>query len=211
MPEVTLHLSRPEYTLLKNRFAQDSTTAPLPTFEQWLIRTAIEQAAGAGQQDDIRHFKIIEGLITGLQQCGYQLVQTGPDRSAERATLDLSVKLASEFDGPEFYVRRIHELLDYYQKLSHDVTASARDAAAGAIGATLHDAWLTLLQRTGRNSLSGERAIGRVEGAAAMLVSAGVLDRRAAQEHTDAYKAAIRTNKKSSWVGKVFGGADDQH
>lgn len=62
----------------------------------------------------------------------------------------------------------------------------------------LQEAYRELVERTESAviRLGEHRAIGRVEGAAAILVSAQVIERRAAQERTEAFKLQVRGQGK---------------
>jgi hypothetical protein len=57
-----------------------------------------------------------------------------------------------------------------------------------------------LADRTDKSTerIGEERAIGRVEGAIAILVNMHVMDRHAAKEKTEAFKAQARNPKKRS-------------
>lgn len=107
------------------------------------------------------------------------------------------------------FLKRLQDLIEHYLKSAKDI------ADAGQVGITnrgygaLHEAFRKLSERTAKvtEHLGNERAIGRVEGAVAILVSLNIMDRRTAEEKTDAFKSEIRNAPKSTWVGKVFGGA----
>ncbi|HCE10895.1 MAG TPA: hypothetical protein DEQ40_20265, partial [Oxalobacteraceae bacterium] len=70
----------------------------------------------------------------------------------------------------------------------------------------------SLSDRTAKSAdrLGTDRAIGRIEGAAAILVSLDVMNRDIAKKKTDAFKREMRSKPRPGWVGKVFGGAEEK-
>jgi hypothetical protein len=73
----------------------------------------------------------------------------------------------------------------------------------------LNEAFRHLFERTTQSvpNLGSDRAIGRVEGAASILVSVDVMSRQIAMEKTKSFKQDARGVSKSTWVNKIFGGS----
>ena len=177
--------------------------AVLPPFDEWLRQIALVSAATpAGTndaQDDMLAFKVIESLITGLQSCGYSLSHTLTAEPTEAVTLKLAQLLVRDLHAPAYYLKRIHDLLTYYHKQVDDQSDAIRQKEVDRVTTNLQLAYRDLVQRSSKalDHLTEDRAIGRAEGALAMLVSAGALDRHAAQRESASFKQLARDLKKN--------------
>lgn len=176
-----------------------SVTDDLPPFDLWLQQSIVLPAVpGNTAHDDMLGFKMIENLVTSLQSCGYTLVQHVGAESMEGAGNRLAQLLAQQFNSPDFYLKRIQDVLGYYQKTVDLVAATARQDEIARFAINLRAAYRLLLQRSDAalDHLSEDRAIGRAEGAAAMLVSGAVMTRHEAQQETAGFKKTVRSRPK---------------
>ena len=71
-------------------------------------------------------FRLIEDLITGLGPAGYILVQHADNDKVDTVTDRLVQALVQHFAAPDFYLKRIRDLLSYYQKPVDDVATGVR-------------------------------------------------------------------------------------
>ena len=202
MAPVPVKLSEQNYSLLQATYEEIKNAKPaasgLPPFDLWLQQSTVLLAeTGNSAHDDMLGFKTIENLVTSLQSCGYTLVQHTITESDDPAGNRLAQLLAQQFNNPDFYLKRIQDVLGYYQKSVDFVAATARSEELDRFGASLRSAYRDLLQRSdiALDHLSEDRAIGRAEGAAAMLVSCAAMTRREAQQETAEFKKIVRNKK----------------
>ncbi|RJG01439.1 hypothetical protein [Noviherbaspirillum sedimenti] len=208
MPAVNIIISETDHKKLQEDYdkmtiawvQQGRQSAP-PPFEHWagerLIRATPVSADEIGQ---MRLFSAIEQLVTSMHLHGFCLAHVGGHATPpEKSALELAQALARHFELPAHYVKRLQDVFCYYQK-------SAASLVDGNVGnALLHSAaaiervYDDLLDRTTKalDHLDTERAIGRIEGAIALLVSLEVMGRESAMEKTQAFKSSARTLKKS--------------
>jgi hypothetical protein len=183
-----------------------------PTFEQWLGARAV---AGDGtsmsgvELDDMRVFNAIEKLVTSLDPHDLGLAHLGRHGGApEKSALDLAQVIVTDLSLPPQYLKRIQDLFEHYLKNAKDVADAGNVGVTNRTYGALNEAYRKLLDRTAKavEHLGQERAIGRAEGAVAILASLEILDRANAEKKTRAFKLQLRNAQKSTWVGKVFGG-----
>jgi hypothetical protein len=186
-----------------------------PTFEQWLaVRTAEnEESLPEIELDDMRIFNAIEKLVTSLPQHGFGLahiVKRGVTRG--EAVRNLAQLIVRDFRLPTQYTKRIEELFEHYVKDAKEIADLAQVGVTNRVYGAVNEAYLQLAERTAKSvsSLGAERAIGRVEGAASVLVSLEVMNRDVAVEKTNAFKLHARSMPKRRWVNKIFGGSDKE-
>ena len=183
-----------------------------PTFEQWVGARAV---AGDGssmsevEMDDIRVFNAIEKLVTSLDAHDVALAHLARQDSApEKSALALAQVIVTDLGLPPQYLKRIQELFEHYLKSAKEVADAAHVGVTNHAYGALHEAYRKLLDRTTKavEHLGSERAVGRAEGAIAILVSLDIVDRAAAEKKTRSFRLQLRNAQKPTWVGKVFGG-----
>jgi hypothetical protein len=202
MRSITLTLNEQEHSLLVDEHKKMSIdwlrcrpgTLP-PAFEQWLGDRVISSVreAGANQHDtaEIRTIDTLEKLVTGLRPNGFELVhfgKTGVDSSdsAEEVARKLSVELGLS----RARARRIEELLVHYAKDPKEIADAGHVVVTKRTYGALHEAFRELVARTekARGHLGDDKAIGRIEGAGAILVSLNVMTREAARAKSEAFR-----------------------
>lgn len=218
MPVFTVVCSDEEYAKLQDDYEKMSAAwprsgrkAPPPSFEQWLgTRAAGSDKApiSEAELDHVRVFHAIEKLVTSLGSHDFGLAHMAKSSvSPTKSSFELASLLVADLNLPETYLHRIQSLFEHYLKSAREVADTAQVGVTNRTYGALWEAYRTLADRSGKNAeqLGEDRAIGRVEGSIAMLVTLNILDRHAAEQRSDAFKLQVRT-AKSSWVGKVFGG-----
>lgn len=191
-------------------WAQLGNKSQPPTFAAWLgMRLAQsdtdDDAASLG---DIRVFNAIERLVTSLPQHGFQLAHTATaDVDPECSSGSLAKAMVDDFALRPQYTKRLQELFAHYLKGAREIADTAQVGMTNRAYGALTEAHRKLTERTGDAiaRLGAEKAIGRVEGATAMLVGLEVMDRVTAKKRTSAFSAQARAVRKSGWVGKMFG------
>lgn len=202
-----------EYRKMCETWSRLGNGALAPTFAQWLgVRAAENEEPLSGVElDDIRIFNAIEKLVTSLPQHGFGLAHIG-NRGATRAesVRNLAQLIARDFRLQTQYSKRIEDLFEHYAKDVKAIADLAQLGVTNRVYGALNECYRQLVERTAKSvsSLGSERAIGRVEGAASILVSLEVLNRDAATEKTNAFKLEARSQTKATWVNKIFGGPD---
>lgn len=186
-----------------------------PTFEQWLGQrtVAVDAALPDAELDDMRIFNAIEKLVTGLHQHGFGLAHIGKQGLAPlQAASDMAHMIVSELGLQPHYAKRIQDLFEHYLKSGKEIADAAQVGVTNRAYGALHEALRQLIERTENAAphLGNERAIGRVEGAAAILVSLDAMERDSAKKKTADFKARMRTAARPTWMEKVFGGAADK-
>ena len=184
-----------------------------PTFEQWLGARTAEVPAGAVQAepDEGRIFDAVERLVTSLPQHGFSfahVAKRGVPR--EEAARNLAQLLVRDFRLPAQYAKRLEELFAHYAKDAREVADLAQLTITNLTYGALNEAYRQLAGRTetALARLGPDRAIGRVEGGAAILVEMKVLSRDSAHEKANTFKTIARAQTKGNWVGKIFRSGD---
>lgn len=210
MHTITISLNDEEHRALSDEYRnmtleQLRAGTDATPFEQWL---AARLVAGAGSSatdasavglDDVRAFNAIEKLITSLKPHAFGLAWMGkygkelPDSAAE-----LAETLVKDLNLTRPQTRRIQELVEYYAKSAKDVADAAHVVVTNRTYGALHEAFRELTERTEKalDHLEPGQALGRVEGAAAMLVGLRVMTRQVAKEKTDAFSQQLHDRKK---------------
>lgn len=205
-----------EYSKMRDNWSRLGNASVPPTFEQWLGARAVEASdasSKAGNElDDTRIFSAIERLVTSLPQHGFAFAHVAkravPQAEAAR---NLAQLLVRDFHLPAQYGKRLEELFEHYAKDAREVADQAQLTVTNRTFGALNEAYRQLSERTEGSvqKLGPDRAIGRVEGAAAILVSMDALSRDSARDKTNAFKVNARTQPKGNWVGKIFKSADE--
>jgi len=202
-----------EYSKMCETWSRMGHAALPPTFEQWLgARTAEMDVAKSGAElDDMRVFSVIERLVTSLPQHGFSLahvVKQGVSRSD--ATRGLAELIVRDFRLPAQYTKRIEDLIEHYVRDAREVADQAQLVITNRTFGALNEAYRQLAERTESSiqRLGPDRAIGRVEGAAAILVGMEVMGRESAREKTKDFKVLARSAPKSKWTDKIFKASD---
>ncbi len=187
-------------TLEQLRAGTDATS-----FEQWLTARLVTgpgspatEAPVAGL-DDVRAFNAIEKLIISLKPHDFGLAWMGrygkelPDSAAE-----LAETLVKDLNLTRPQMRRIQELVEYYAKSAKDIADAARVVVTNRTYGALHEEFRELTERTEKalDHLEPGQALGRVEGAAAILVGLRVMTRQTAKEKTDAFGQQLHDRKR---------------
>lgn len=219
MPEINISLSDDEYRLLQDEHRKMSIewlrarpgSVP-PAFESWLAsqvagnaRHAADLRAAVPERNmaEIRSFAAIEKLITGLQAHGFSFAFLGK-RSTTRAlsesdaATEFAQTLARELGLSMQCTKRIADLLEYYSKSAKEVADLAHVGVTGRAYGALHEAWRELAERSAKAAarLGDDKALGRVEGAAAILVAVNAMSRDNAREKTEAFRQQLRDRGK---------------
>jgi len=208
MPAVNIIISETEHNKLQEDYdkmaaawAQQGRQAPPPSFEHWVSeRLTGSTPVSAEEIGHMRVFSAIEQLVTGMHLHGFCLAHVAGNATApEKSAHELAQALARHFELPSHYVKRLQDVFGYYQKN----VASLVDGAAGTTllhsAAAIERAYEDLLDRTTKalDHLESERAIGRIEGAIALMVSLDVMGRDSAKDKTQAFKSFARSQKKA--------------
>ncbi|HXA46227.1 MAG TPA: hypothetical protein VNW52_01255 [Burkholderiaceae bacterium] len=206
------HRLHDEYSKMCETWSRLSQGAPPPTFEQWLAVRAAESPESPSELvvDDSRIFNAIENLILSLPQHGFALTHyTKQGVMRPEAVHNMSQLIVRDFGLPTHSLKRIEDLLIHYVKDPKEVADLAQVGVTNRMYGALNEAFRHLLDRTTQSvpHLGSDRAIGRVEGAASVLVSVDVMTRQAAMEKTKSFKQEARNVSKSTWLNKIFGGS----
>ncbi len=208
MPAVNIIISeadhkklQDDYEKMSNAWAQQGRQSLPPPFEHWAgIRMMAASPISAEEVDHVRLFTAIEKLVTSLHLHGFCLAHVTEDgTSPAQSSQQLAQSLATHFDLPPQYVRRLQDVFDYYQKKAGSPMEPGQAGLATSHSTeALEAAYQELLDRTTKSldHLDAERSIGRIEGALALLVSRQVLKREIAREKTAAFKLQVRSAKK---------------
>lgn len=206
MPDFKITFSDEQQRLMSEEYQKASIdwlrskpgTLP-PPFEQWLAERMVnsvgEAATNVREVEELRTVNAIEKLITRMQTHGFCLAHPGrhgielPDAAeafAQAVIADLGLSHGR--------VRRVRELLEYYSKSAKEVADLGHVTVTNRTYGALHEAWRELAERTGkaRAHLGDDKALGRVEGAVAILVSLNVMSRQVAREKTEAFRQQER-------------------
>lgn len=182
-----------------------------PTFEQWLGARAAETEAAPEVLDEARLFDALERLVTTLPQHGFSFAHVNKRSTPrEEAARNLAQVLVRDLNLSAHYAKRLEELFMHYAKDAREVADQAQLTVTNLTFGALNEAYRQLAERTetALPRLGPDRAIGRVEGGAAILVEMEVLNRDSARDKTNAFKVAARSQPKANWVGKIFKSGD---
>jgi hypothetical protein len=202
-----------EHATLVDAWPSLGNTGLAPTFAQWLGTRAAGEAGPDGlvarepDLDDVRLFNAIERLVSILPQHGFNLAHTTPaGTDPERCALDLSQAIVADFQLPPQYGKRLQELFMHYLKTAREIADIAQIGITNRAYGALTEAHRKLTERTilATATLGTDKAIGRVEGATAILVSLDVMDRATAKKRTSAFKAEARALRKPGLLGRMF-------
>lgn len=205
MPDITIRLSDEDHRLLSDEYKKmsiewlrgHSGSLP-PPFEEWIAGRLASgtRAASMSRQsiEEMHAFNAIEKLVTGLQAHGIGLANMNRHGDAFEAIEKLAETTASGLGLSLHTGKRLQELLEYYCKSAKEVADRAHVTMTNRGYGLLHEAYRELVERTTKalDHLGEEQALGRVEGAAAILVSAHVMTREAAREKTEAFRQHMR-------------------
>lgn len=202
MPDITLtlspdqqHLLEEEYKRMSMAWLRDRQDAP-PAFEAWLVTKLSQSVERPHLQqrdwDEIGRVDAVEKLITAFQAHGFALAHI--DR---RAREDAAAALTNAFAagvglGPQ-RTKRIQELLLYYAKGARDVADAAHVGMTVRTFNALQEACNSLTERTAKSAdqLGVDRALGRVEGALAILAIMEVISRQSAREKAELFRRQL--------------------
>ncbi len=218
MPVISVPYSDHEYAKLQDEYIKLTAAWPgigqkasAPTFEQWIGQRALAAGMTASDPDqDMQVFNGIEKLVTSLDRKGFGLAHLAKHgMSPEESALELAKAMAADLKLQPQYLKRLQELFEHYLKNAKDIADAGQVGITNLAYGALNEAQRKLAERTAKAAghLGEERAIGRVEGGVAILVSLSILDRNSAEEKAEAFKLQIRNAPKSTWVEKVFGGS----
>ncbi|WP_019140811.1 hypothetical protein [Noviherbaspirillum massiliense] len=211
MPVIQITLNDRDYQYLQEEYKQASSASPQPAFEQWLTsRLTSGIAERETPHEDVRAINAIEKLVIGLQPNGFALAHLAKQGAPESAAM-LAESLAADLKLSQHQARRLQELFAYYLRNPKEIADLSQVVVTNRAYGALHEAYRELAERTTKSldHLDADRALGRAEGAIAILVSMNVIERAVAKEKIQAFKMQIRNSGKPSWVGKVFGGAGE--
>ena len=204
------HLEQ-EHDALKAAWETLRHSTPPPTFAAWLgtrLSTQVGAQADGESLGDVRLFNAIEKLITSLPVYGFQLAHTAPSETPPATSADaLANAMVDNFKLQPHYAKRFQELFAHYLKTPKEIADAAHVGITNRAYGALTEAQRRLTARTTASieRLGADRAIGRIEGATAMLVSLDVMNTTTANKYTSDFKAQARATKKTGWVGKMFG------
>ncbi|MES2935184.1 MAG: hypothetical protein V4805_17050 [Pseudomonadota bacterium] len=196
---------RAQYALIQQNWPSLGLTGAPPSFEQWRgINTILNRSdiTLAESQDDIRLFNGLESLVThmGLHNFSFAHIETEEKKSPESSTA-LATMLVQELELPETYVKRLQGLFCYYVKSAHDIADMAKIKFTLAARDNLRDAFDRLKARTADamidDDLPVDRALGRIEGAGALLVRVHLMSRDKIAQETADFKSLIKTGRKT--------------
>lgn len=208
MPAINLIISEADHKKLQEDYekmslawAQQGRHAAPPPFEHWAGERLIGATPISAEEiDHMRVFSAVEQLITSLPVHGFCLAHvaghaTPPEKSAQ----EMAQALAQHFELPAHYIKRLQDVLAYYQKSPDSLVDSGQGKSMLYSASAIEAAYEEFLDRTTKalDHLDTERAIGRVEGVAALLVSLEVMERETAREKTQAFKLLARGMKKA--------------
>jgi hypothetical protein len=207
MPVLNIFLSEADhkklvddYEKMSQAWVQQGRQSLPPPFEHWVgVRMMATTPISAEDVEHMRVFSAIEKLVTSLQPHGFCLAHLADQATPPaKSSLELAQALAHHFGLPAQYVKRLQDVFAYYLKNAGSLLEGGDSATTLHASHTLELAYQDFLERTTKalDHLGSERAIGRIEGALALLVSLHVMKRDVAQEKTAAFKLQARGGKK---------------
>lgn len=192
---------RQDYEKMSAGWQQQARHSPPPTFEQWASERLI--ATTPVSAEEVQHmqlFSAIEKLVINLHLHNFCLVHLAKDGDTYiKASYELARMLVNYFRLPEQYVRRMQDVFTYYLKEADGLSAAPHEENSLHTSTALKRSFQEFSERTGTalDHLGAERAIGRIEGALALLVDLHVMKREVARENSAAFKLKARnTNKR---------------
>lgn len=210
MPTIEIELSEKEYLRLQEAYRKAAVAmrdsrpdAPAPDFGHWLGEALPPLYAAQEDNEElnvVRAFTAIEKLVFNLHRLGFLLAHPAKGAAQQSGSLqDLAQSVAGDLQLPPQYVKRIEDLLAHFSKNPKELADAAHVGLTGRGQAALVEAYRLLVERTEKatDHLGSERAIGRVEGGAAMLVAMDVMERDSAKKMTDEFKLKARTGSYS--------------
>lgn len=208
MPSVNLIISEADYRKLRDDYdkvctawLQQGRNGEPPPFEHWAgSRLMGATPVSADEISHARMFAAIEQLVTSLQVHGFSLTHVaGQGTAPEKSAQALAQSLVRHFELAPQYLKRLQDVFVYFQKSAASLLDDGQGRVVLHAATALETAFDELQDRTTRalDHLETERAIGRIEGAIALLVSLDVINRDAAKEKTQAFKSLARGRKKS--------------
>ncbi len=222
MPEINISVTPETHRNLLKHYQNvvDATQpgASSPSFDTWLLgrisTTSADEASEIGLSD-IRSFNAIEKMVNSLHKHGYGLACYGKaGTEPEISAAVLASALVQDLRLAPQYGKRLQDLFVHYQKDAKEIADAAQVGVTNRAYGALSETFSQLVARTEKaeDSLSEERALGRVEGGIAILVGLGIMTRVAAQKKTAEFKARLSKPLagKETWVNKVFRTASDK-
>lgn len=202
MPDIKITLSDEQQQMLTDEYKKACIewlrskpgTVP-PPFEHWLAERALygvrQSPVREHEIEELRTFNAIEELITRLQAHGFSLAHL-EQRGAElgESADALAQAIVADLSLTRTRGKRIRELIEYYAKSPKEIADLGQVVVTNRAYGALHEAWRELVERTekARDHLGEDKALGRVEGAVAILVGMNVMTRQAAREKTEAFR-----------------------
>lgn len=222
MPKINISITDYAHqNLLKNyqKIVDEAAGSTFPpSFDEWLlsrISTTEEIKTSPAEFNDIHAFNAIEKMMTSLHKHGFALAcfpRAGvePEMSA---TL-LASAIVKDLKLTPQYVKRLQDLFVHYQKGAREMADAAQVGITNRAYGAISEAFSQLVARTEKaeDSLSEERALGRVEGGIAILVGLDIITRAAAQKKTAEFKKRLSKLPvtRETWVNKVFRSAGEK-
>ncbi len=208
MPSLNLSISEADYKKLQDDYdkvcaawSQQGRNGEPPSFDHW----AGDRLMGATpvSADEISHarlFAAIEQMVTSLQVHGFSLAHVaGQGTAPEKSARTLAESLVRHFELAPQYLKRLQDVFLYFQKNAASLLDDGQGRVVLYAARALEAAFDDLQDRTTKalDHLNTERAIGRIEGAIALLVSVEVISRDVAKDKTQAFKSQARGRKKT--------------
>lgn len=224
MPQISISVSTDAHQNLLNSFQRAVDTTPSgalpPSFDDWLltrINSVPKTDISASERNDIYSFNAIERMVTRLHKHGYGLACYPKEAAkAEMSAALLASAIVQDLKLTTPYVKRLQDLFEHYQKDAKEIADAAQIGITNRAYGAVSEAFSQLIARTEKaeDNLNEERALGRVEGGIAILVSLEVMTRATASKKAAEFKAKFLTQEKSTsketWVNKVFGTANNR-
>jgi hypothetical protein len=222
MPIIEVEFSEQEMARLQEEYRKESLAIlesnpdiESVSFSKWLGER-LRQSSPEGQTDlqPVRAFDAIEKLVFALQRHQYALVDYGKRSSpGDKSFKELAHAIANDVSLPAQYEKRIGDLLAHFARNAKELVDAANIGVTPRTRDALLEAHRMLVVRTEKAlaSLGNDRAIGRVEGGAAILVAIDVMDRAAAKQKTDEFKIQVRSGARSTWSDKLFGSTGNEN
>jgi hypothetical protein len=203
MPAITITLSDAEHRCLNDDYKEMvlawprlHARTPPPRFEEWLVNRALTsgntEGVAPGSIDEARLYDAIEQVVTSLRPHGFGLMR--PVRSDKAACAALAADIAGKTGLGAQHTKRLQELLDYYARDAKELADLAQLVLTSHTYDALHENLRELKERTGKalGHLGEEQALGRIEGALAILVGLQAMSRQSAREQAALFKQHMR-------------------
>ncbi len=219
MPQISISVTPDSHQNLLSSYQQAVDATPSgtipPSFDDWLLaRISISPKTDSSSSDelnDIYSFNAIEKMVTRLHKHGYGLA-CFPKATvkADMSAALLASAIVKDLKLTTPYVKRLQDLFQHYQKDAKEIADAAQVGMTNRAYGAISEAFSQLVARTEKaeDNLNEERALGRLEGGIAILVSLDVMTRANASKKAAEFKAKFLTQEKSTsketWVNKVF-------